>query len=80
MSELAPCTSDARGEPRDARTVPIFRKPCHVLEAIKFPSQYLLDRLYETVRRPACEFVKRHEFISFCRCVGLQCITRPDVA
>jgi hypothetical protein len=71
MSELAPHTSGARGEPRDARTVPIFRKPCHVLEAIKFPSQYFLDRLYEAVRRPACELVERHELISLRKCMGL---------
>ncbi len=57
----------ARGEPRDARTVPIFREPSHVLKAIKAPSQYFLDRFYEAVRRPARELVERHQLISFCR-------------
>jgi hypothetical protein len=55
----------ARGAPRDARTISIFREACHILEAIKAPSQYFLDRLYEAVRRPARELVERHELISF---------------
>ena len=56
---------------RDARTVPIFREACHVLKAIKAPSQYVLDRLYEAVRRPARELVERHQLISFPRRVRM---------
>lgn len=46
------------------RTVSIFRESRHVLEAIEPPPQYLLDRLYEAVRRPPSELVERHELIS----------------
>jgi hypothetical protein len=52
------------GPPCDARTISIFRESRHVLEALKLPPQYLLDRLYEAVRCPPGELVERHELIS----------------